>query len=98
MEAVTTHKNEEKNKGLKSTIKPFKIDQNQLTGLRNFTDLCKDPLALPSYALPDNAVTSSTTQSQRDQQKAEIKAKRPDDKADHRDSKVHRKAQEEKNV
>lgn len=55
MDVITTHKNEDKNKGLKSSIKPFKIDQNQLTGLRNFTDICKDPLALPSYALPDSA-------------------------------------------
>ena len=28
LEAVTNHKNEEKNKGLKSSIKPYKIDVN----------------------------------------------------------------------
>lgn len=81
---------------MKSSLKPFKIDQNQLTGLRNFTEISKDPLALPAYALPETAAASTATQSQREQQKAEIKAKRPDDKAD-RDSKVHhRKAQEER--
>ena len=67
MSAVTTHKNEERNKSLKSAIKPYKIDNNQLTGLKNFTDLCKDPLALPSYALPENALSHSTTQSQKEQ-------------------------------
>ena len=45
--AVTTHKNEEKNKNLKSAIKKYNIDNNQLTGLKNFTEICKDPLALP---------------------------------------------------
>ena len=67
LNAIITHKNEEKNKSLKSAIKPYKIDNNQLTGLKNFTDLSKDPLALPSYALPDNVLTHSTTQSQKEQ-------------------------------
>ena len=52
--AVTTHKNEEKNKTLKSAIKKYNIDNNQLTGLKNFTEICKDPLALPPYALPES--------------------------------------------
>lgn len=59
---------------LKSTIKPFKIDNNRLTGLKNFTDICKDPLALPSYAQPVQTSYPATKAS------AEIKAKRPDDK------------------
>ena len=78
LNVIMTHRNPKQ--GLKSAIKQYKIDNNQLTGLKNFTDICKDPLALPAYALPDNAATHSTTQSQREQQKAEIKAKRPDDR------------------
>ena len=50
MDAVTSHKNE---KTTKSCIKPFKIDNNQLTGLKNFTEISKEPLALPSYALSE---------------------------------------------
>lgn len=38
--AVNTHKNEEKNKNLKSAIKKFNIDNNKLTGLKNFTEIC----------------------------------------------------------
>lgn len=52
--AVTTHKNEEKNKNLKSAIKKYNLDNNHITGLKNFTDISKDPLALPAYALPDS--------------------------------------------
>ena len=63
LEAVTTHKNDDKNKGLKASIKPFKIDQNQLTGLRNFTEISKDPLALPAYALPESGASQAATQS-----------------------------------
>ena len=47
---METHKKEHT---LKSVIKPFKIDQNKLTGLQNFTEISKDPLALPSYAKPE---------------------------------------------
>ena len=60
LDAITAHKAD---KTMKSCIKPFKIDNNQLTGLKNFTEICKEPLTLPSYALPESAVTSSTTQS-----------------------------------
>ena len=34
-------------------MKPFKSDFNKLTGLINFTELSKDPLALPAYAKGD---------------------------------------------
>jgi len=61
VDAVTTHKVEHKN--IKPVIKPFKIDRNHLTGLRNFTDICKDPLALPVYALPESNPASGATQS-----------------------------------
>lgn len=33
----------------KSAIKPFKIDNNKLTGLENFVEIAKNPLALPDY-------------------------------------------------
>ena len=36
---------------VKSALKPFKIDNNKLTGLKNFTTICKDPLAIPAYAM-----------------------------------------------
>ena len=49
---IETHKDPSKQTGLKRTIKQFEIDRNKLTGLRNFTDISPDPLALPPYALP----------------------------------------------
>lgn len=49
LKPVSAHK---KQPTLKSAIKTFKIDNNKLTGLKNFNDLAKDPLALPPYALP----------------------------------------------
>ena len=52
MVPIATHKDASKLTGLKKTIKNFQIDINKLTGLRNFTELSPDPLALPHYALP----------------------------------------------
>ena len=53
---IDTHKDVERNKtGLKCTIKPFIIDINKLTGLKNFTEISSNPLALPHYALPPGA-------------------------------------------
>ena len=49
---IDNHKLAEKQTGIKRTIKPFEIDRNKLTGLRNFTDISPNPLALPHYALP----------------------------------------------
>lgn len=49
---IETHKDEQKRLSMKSAIKPFKLDLNKLTGLRNFTEISPDPLALPHYALP----------------------------------------------
>ena len=51
LKPVETHK---KQVTLKSVMKPFKSDFNKLTGLVNFTDLSKDPLALPAYAKGDS--------------------------------------------
>jgi hypothetical protein len=33
----------------KRTIKPFILDINQLTGLPNFKEISKDPLAIPEH-------------------------------------------------
>ena len=44
---IDTHKHAVKTK---CAIKPFKIDINKLTGLKNFSELSPDPLALPHYA------------------------------------------------
>lgn len=52
---IDTHKQPEKQTGLKKTIKTFQIDTNKLTGLKNFSELSPDPLALPAYALPPSA-------------------------------------------
>ena len=52
---VDNHKDPSKQTGKKSTIKPFNLDKNKLTGLKNFTEICADPLALPPYALPPSA-------------------------------------------
>jgi len=52
---IDTHKDAAKQTGIKKTIKQFEIDRNKLTGLRNFTDISLDPLALPHYALPPTA-------------------------------------------
>ena len=32
-----------------SAIKPFELSINQLTGLPNFEDICKNPLAIPEH-------------------------------------------------
>ena len=50
--AIDTHRDATKQTGIKRTIKQFVIDRNKLTGLRNFTEISPDPLALPHYALP----------------------------------------------
>lgn len=81
------------NKPKKSAIKPFKIDNNKLTGLENFTDISKNPLSLPDYyGLNSNNsdVLPLKDAKQTDQQKKEHKAKRPDDKID-RESKSLRR-------
>lgn len=49
---VDTHRDASKQTGIKKSIKQFSIDRNKLTGLKNFTELSPDPLALPPYALP----------------------------------------------
>lgn len=50
---IETHKQDAVRKAkLKCAIKPFQIDVNKITGMSNFTEICSDPLALPSYALP----------------------------------------------
>ena len=88
---IETHKDASKQTGLKRTIKQFEIDRNKLTGLRNFTDLSPDPLALPHYALPPSAQPSSGQRTQagsqrdshqRNSKNPDIKQKRPDDKTD----------------
>ena len=50
LKPVETHKKEH---ALKSSIKQFKLDFNKLTGLSNFTEISKEPLALPAYAKPE---------------------------------------------
>ena len=76
---------------MKSAIKPFKIDQNKLTGLPNFTEISKDPLALPPYAR--DVPPARADGADKDNAHAEIKAKRPDDKKkssqSHHDKKPH---------
>lgn len=44
---VTAHRDKPKS-CLKNTIKPFKLDVNQLTGIKNFTDISQDPYAIPA--------------------------------------------------
>jgi hypothetical protein len=44
---VTVHRDKPKS-CLKNTIKPFKIDVNQLTGIKNFTQISSHPLAIPA--------------------------------------------------
>ena len=48
VEPVQAHK---KPAELKAAIKPFTLNINQLTGIQNFTQLSRDPLKLPDYAL-----------------------------------------------
>ena len=88
---IETHKDPSKQTGLKRTIKQFEIDRNKLTGLRNFTDLSPDPLALPPYALPPQVQPTSgqnrqagnqRDSQQRNSKNPDIKQKRPDDKTD----------------
>ena len=55
LKPIDTHKNPAKQTGIKRAIKPFNIDVNKLTGLKNFTELSPNPLALPPYALPPSA-------------------------------------------
>ena len=52
---VENHKDAARQTGIKRAIKQFTIDRNKLTGLKNFTDISTDPLALPPYALPPSA-------------------------------------------
>ena len=54
---VETHK---KPVQLKRAIKQHDIDVNKLTGLKNFSEISPNPLALPPYALPPNSQQSST--------------------------------------
>ena len=49
LKPIDTHKQQ---RTLKSTIKKFNLDYNKITGLANFNDISKDPLALPPYAKP----------------------------------------------
>lgn len=51
------------NKPKKSTIKPFTLDNNKLTGIENFTEICKDPLALPDYYFPNTSQATATANS-----------------------------------
>lgn len=46
MKKVTTHHNNAKAK--KSAIKTFVLDINHLTGIKNFTTISKNPLAIPA--------------------------------------------------
>lgn len=78
---IMNHKQEKTD--LKPSLKPFKIDNNKLTGLKNFTQICKDPLALPHYALPVGEDAAN-----RGKHAADIKAKRPDDKRKSEKNKV----------
>lgn len=48
LQRIVCHKKTEKNTR-KSSIKPFKIDNNKLTGLENFSEISKNPLSLPDY-------------------------------------------------
>ena len=57
---VDAHRDASKQSGMKRAIKQFEIDRNRLTGLRNFTELSPDPLALPAYALPPTTATSAS--------------------------------------
>ena len=77
MKPVEAHKQDKK---LKSAIKTHQIDYNKLTGLANFTQLSKDPLALPAYAKPDAPTRQNNDDAEKDKSHADIKAKRPDDK------------------
>ncbi len=45
---VDSHKRECE---VKSTIKPYKLDLNQTTGIQNFSEIAKNPLKIPQYAL-----------------------------------------------
>ena len=48
VERVLTHYHK---KQLKSCIKPFTLPVAELTGLENFDQLSKDPLAIPTHGL-----------------------------------------------
>jgi hypothetical protein len=74
----------------KSSIKPFKICNNKLTGLDNFTEISKNPLDLPDYYGTKDSETAINADPKTQQQKKDHKAKRPDDKID-RESKSLRR-------
>ena len=52
---VDNHKDAVKSSTVKKAIKDFNLCRNKLTGLKNFTEISLDPLALPVYALPPSA-------------------------------------------
>jgi len=50
-ESVEPIQNHKKGVEVKSTIKPFKIDLNHLTGIPNFAEISKDPLKIPQHGI-----------------------------------------------
>ena len=77
LKPVDNHKKEKK---VKSAIKPFNLDMNKLTGLSNFTEISKEPLALPAYAKQESVTRQPESDANKDRSHADVKAKRPDDK------------------
>jgi hypothetical protein len=57
---VVSHKKESKPK---ECIKPFNLDVNQITGLVNFSEISKDPLAIPFYGQTLPETTSQPAKS-----------------------------------
>lgn len=52
IDKVMNHRDASKLVGLKSSIKPFVLDKNSLTGLQNFTEIAKNPLQIPEHGKP----------------------------------------------
>ena len=46
---VENHKREKNT--AKSAIKKFNLDYNNMTGIANFSEICKDPLRIPQHGL-----------------------------------------------
>lgn len=91
LKKVDNHRQKD-NHPKKSTIKPFKLCNNKLTGIDNFTEISKNPLTLPEYygLAQENSEVLPAKVPVSDEQKKNHKARRPDDKID-RESKSLRR-------
>jgi hypothetical protein len=57
LKPITVHR-EHKKSHLKPAIKKFVLDVNQLTGIKNFTDIAKDPYKIPADRELDDETAS----------------------------------------